>query len=60
MSCTNTEFQTMANPTSSTDVASIQEIIEDSLPGDIDELMEWECETEALNEQERESEPDSN
>ena len=46
MNCTITELQTMANSISSTEVASIQEIIEDSLP---DDIMEWKHETETLN-----------
>ena len=41
MNCTNTDMNTTANSTNSLEEASIEEIVEDSPPEDLDEVMEW-------------------
>ena len=39
--CTNTDMNTTANSTNSLEETSIEEIVEDSTPEDLDEVMEW-------------------
>ena len=39
--CTNTDMNTTANSTNSLEETSIEEIVEDSPPEDLDEVMEW-------------------
>ena len=61
LNCTNTSLQTMSQYTSNPEFASLQEIMKESIPEDMDEIMEWVFgeTTDAITEQEEGSEDDS-